>query len=137
MCEGDGLNSLFFSQTPTISLFLNRHQQIPSVHVTGHQRRWTLPALFEHLAASYTDTLGVQCAHLPIEQQDWVMERMENRPPFTGEFKRQKRLLCSRQGLNLACLLHVTLCIKSFCRDDVGIRRALSSSLPKDFFSTS
>lgn len=58
--------------------------KVPNLFVHGRQREWSLPELFEHLASSYAGTLAVQCSHLPINQQDWIMERMENRSAPSG-----------------------------------------------------
>eukprot|EP00056_Hartaetosiga_gracilis_P008673 m.124846 g.124846 ORF g.124846 m.124846 type:complete len:1100 (+) comp12965_c0_seq4:167-3466(+) len=50
---------------------------------------WRLHELFEHLVEAYAGTLGCEFSHLDLDQQFWIMNKMENKQPFSGPRKRR------------------------------------------------
>lgn len=53
------------------------------------KKYWKLPDIVETLAKCYCDTLAVEAAHLPTQEQvEWIAQRMENRKPLSSSLKR-------------------------------------------------
>eukprot|EP01147_Barroeca_monosierra_P005480 gene5480-7180_t len=67
----------------------DKTMQIPLLHAKiDGKPHWKIHELFEHLTRSYAGTLSCQFTHLSMEQQLWIMDKLENRFVMSGTYRR-------------------------------------------------
>ncbi|EGD82902.1 hypothetical protein PTSG_03534 [Salpingoeca rosetta] len=67
----------------------DKSMPMPMLHAKVEGKpMWKIHELFEHLTNSYAGTLSCQFTHLNMEQQNWIMDKMENRFVMSGTYRR-------------------------------------------------
>eukprot|EP00055_Hartaetosiga_balthica_P015545 m.92552 g.92552 ORF g.92552 m.92552 type:complete len:1087 (-) comp8893_c5_seq1:163-3423(-) len=76
-----------------LGIKIEKAKEMMELPMMQYRRRskpyWRLHELFEHLVKSYAGTLSCEFSHLNLDQQTWIINKLENMTPFSGIKKRR------------------------------------------------